>query len=315
MESQGWRSGRKASAPCTGCGDGAQFDAERAYRRLAEKHMQLSSAVAEYMSQAGLDREIRTANAQELADRIARIVGGMPAAADECPDCCLVGRQNPNGTYGWFCSGVLIHPRLVLTAGHCLIPSRVANMVALQAADQNDLDHAELVPIQRMVAHPLYVQTHQFHDISVIVLRSPAHAEPVAVAGSADINSAQQTMLVGFGNSDVHSTRGFGVKRKVTVDITEIRRAATDDLGHDETTLGFDANLEFVAGGKGYDSCNGDSGGPAYITTGGTRKLAGTTSRSVEGATDPCGEGGIYSRVDANLDFIHQTAQASGVNL
>jgi secreted trypsin-like serine protease len=315
MESQSQRTVRRASSPCAKCGDSGQFDSERAYRRLAEKHMQLSSVVAEYMSQAGQERNLRNVNAQELADRLTRIVGGIPAAADESPDCCLVGRQNPNGTYGWFCTGVLIHPRVVLTAGHCLISSRVANVVALRAADQNDLDHAELVPIQRMVAHPMYVQTQQFHDISVIVLRTAAHVGPVPLAAPADINGARQTTLVGFGNNDVNSTRGFGVKRKVTVDITDIRRASTDDLSHDETTLGFDANLEFVAGGKGYDSCNGDSGGPAYITVGGTRQLAGTTSRSVEGANEPCGDGGIYSRVDANLDFIHQTAQLAGVNM
>jgi len=167
-----------------------------------------------------------------------------------------------------------------------------------------------------MVAHPLYVQSHQFHDISVIVLRKEAkEVKPVEIATASELDVAEKTTLVGFGNNDKLSTRGFGLKRKVTVPITEIRRSLGAKLGSVEHTLGFDGMCEFVAGGDGYDSCNGDSGGPAYIDVNGAIKVAGLTSRSVEGAADPCGDGGIYSRIDENLAFIRLTAAAAHVSI
>ena len=307
---------RSVSAPCAKCSSPEPFDAEVAYKRLVRKHTELANTVSEYMSQAGFERGLRTANALALAERLDRIVGGHTVTSDEYPDCCLVGRQNANGTFGWFCSGVLVHPRIVLTAGHCLVSGHVANSVALRAKDQTDLTEAEIIPIQTMVAHPLYVQSHQFHDISVIVLRKEAkEVKPVEIAAASELDMAEKTTLVGFGNNDKLSTRGFGLKRKVTVPTTEIRRSPGAKLGSVEHTLGFDGTCEFVAGGDGYDSCNGDSGGPAYIDVNGSIKVAGLTSRSVEGATDPCGDGGIYSRIDENLTFVRETAAAADVSI
>lgn len=307
------RNHSSSGKPCAKCAASAPFDSEVAYRRLAHKHMQLAGLVASYVSQAGMERGARLNNAAIMAEEAMRIVGGKPVAAEEFPECCLVGRTNSNGTIGWFCSGVLIHPRVVLSAGHCMISNNVANVVALKAAKENFLNDAEIVPVQRIIAHPLYLQTQQFHDISVLILRRPATVPPVALGTTQEINAAQKTILAGFGNDDVKSTRGFGVKREVTVDIRAILRNPGDDLNAEEQRFGFDARLEFVAGGRGFDSCNGDSGGPAYIQVNGVRRLAGTTSRGIEATEDRCGDGGIYSRVDANLDFIKSTAGAAGV--
>jgi len=301
--------------PCSQCGNKAPFDPELAYRRLARKHLALAELVRKQISQTSGTRELAPLHTAALLDELARIVGGEPAGAEEFPECCLVGRQNPNNSMDWFCTGTLIHPRVVISAGHCVIQSRLANIVALRASNENALAHADLVPVRGITAHPLYVQTHQVHDLSVMILRRPSEVTPVALASAAEINSAQKVTLAGFGNDDVKSTRGFGVKRKVTVDLRAIRRSSADDLAAQEHQFGFDADLEFVAGGSGFDSCNGDSGGPAYIDVAGTLKVAGATSRGIEGTQDPCGDGGIYSRVDANLDFIRQTATASGIDL
>jgi endonuclease G len=83
-----------------------------------------------------------------------------------------------------------------------------------------------------------------------------------------------------------------------------LRRDVADNLDAEESKYDYESDLEFVAGGKGYDSCNGDSGGPAYIIVDGVRKVAGLTSRATRGATTACGQGGIYTRVDVHLNFI-----------
>lgn len=296
---------------CERCASSGDFDARVAHERLSRKYDQLATLVARYMSEADVERSVRVANAVSMASEIQRIVGGVTTT--DFPECCLVGRKSPNGTVGWFCSGALVHPRIVLTAGHCFIPSNRANIVALNANDQNHLQLAELSSVRRMSQHPRYQQTHEVSDMSVIILRKASHVTPVPVASTAEMAAATQTTLVGFGNDDVNSTRGFGVKRKVTVPITNIRRAVTDNLDAAEQTLGFESDLEFVAGAPGFDSCNGDSGGPAYIMDGANKRLAGLTSRATNTALHPCGDGGIYTRVDVHLDFVRQVAHDAGI--
>lgn len=300
-----------------GCGTAAQddFDPKVAFDRLAKKQEELAQLLAAYMGTSPVPTAARAfaldANPpQNMAEAVQRIVGGFPVAVGEFPECALIGRRNQNGTFRFFCTGVLVHPRIVLTAGHCFDPAAPANVVALKAEDQTRLDNAEIVSVQRMIQHPEYPTT-RLHDISVIVLRAASTAAPVRLATEQELGQAINTRLVGFGNDDVLSTRGFGVKREVTVPITA--SLSVGNIADLEREFGFEADLEFVAGGGGFDSCNGDSGGPAYIDVAGERVVAGVTSRATDNARNPCGGGGIYTRVDVHLDFIKRVAKGAKI--
>ena len=125
-------------------------------------------------------------------------------------------------------------------------------------------------------------------------------------ATSEEVANADRVELVGFGNTNPTGTLGFGTKRQVNVPMNVVRKNPNEDLSAAETTLGFNSFSEFVAGrkGSGKDSCNGDSGGPAYVFVDNERRLAGATSRATDEANNSCGDGGIYVRVDAVADWI-----------
>jgi hypothetical protein len=70
---------------------------------------------------------------------------------------------------------------------------------------------------------------------------------------------------------------------------------------------GCDRSLGLVAGRPllQRDTCNGDSGGPFYVTgPDGGRLLAAATSRATDSAVSNCGDGGIYVRIDRYRSWI-----------
>ena len=279
------------------CSDKEDFDARQAFEELSAKYAYLVEIVATYMSEAGLKRAERSERAEFMADRILSIIGGAPTGEGDFPECCLVGEKRSNGSFFWNCTGVLIHPRAVLTAAHCF-DEDMPNIVALRALSKNHLENAQLIGIKNFRKHPQF-RLSLGHDLAVLILRSESDVAPVLPADTTEVNSAEQTTLVGFGKDSFGVS---GIQREVTVNIRFLRRDASDDLSRAESFFGFESDFEFVAGGNGMATCKGDSGGPAYIDVEGRRKLAGITSRTV--ATGGCEAGGVYTRVDKNIGFI-----------
>ena len=80
----------------------------------------------------------------------------------------------------------------------------------------------------------------------------------------------------------------------------------------DDACLSFDKDCqpeaaphgEFIAGGDGTDTCDGDSGGPIYGYMHGRYHLLGITSRAVRPSKTHCGDGGIYIQFDAIAPWV-----------
>jgi len=169
------------AAACLGCAQGEEADLQTAVANLSRKYTQLAEIMARYMSQARLKRGARAASAESMAETLIRIVGGWETTPGEYPDCCLIGRRFPNRTISWFCTGVLVHPRVVLTAGHCQDPTFAVNVVALKALNQAALGDAEIIGVRRVVVNPGYPQS-LGNDISVLLLRRNATVDPTPIA-------------------------------------------------------------------------------------------------------------------------------------
>ena len=239
-------------------------------------------------------------NSRELARRTAggtRVIGGQPVVAGAFLDCVAVGNDAQ-----WGCTGTLIGPNTVLSAGHCV---EVATRVFLG----NDVSKPGVtVRVKKRVRHPRYHQGGKRNDLMVLVLeRDVANVPPRTLATRAQIDAATDGRVVGFGAVEASGTFGYGRKRQADVPIASSACAGQVDGHDDSSSYGCDRNLELVAGRSllARDSCNGDSGGPFYIDDGaGGWLLAGATSRATDSALNNCGDGGIYVRVERFKTWI-----------
>lgn len=290
-------------------------DLERIMEMLDDLIAQFEQVKAEIASlQAGGSSESKPGASNVIpptqTDDPDSIVGGRLVRYGDFPDCCAVGDEEE-----FYCTGTLIAPNVVVTAGHCDYAARVF-------LNGNDIDNpdeeAEIINIKTIVdetglerladyRHPDYrhPDPNKRVDLRVLVLERDSVVPPRRIARESDLDDVEEVMLVGFGTTNLDGTKGYGAKRQVevpayTLDCTEpgIRAARGCREGY-----------EIVAGHRGLlrDSCRGDSGGPLYIEAeDGSYLLLGATSRGARGSDHMCGDGGIYVRVDKFVDWIEE---------
>ncbi len=220
-----------------------------------------------------------------------RIVGGEPSEPGAWPDVVALFAGDT-----FLCTGTLIAPRWVLTAGHCDWGLTRAVL------GSTDLDTpTETIGITAVTAHPDYWDT---FDLALVKLEQAATVTPRGVALGCVLDGwlvdGARADIVGFGATDAWATDGNTLLHEARVRVEDA----------DCTTIAagcrpaISPGGELIAGGGGVDSCSGDSGGPIYLDTLDGAFLVGVTSRSTDGATVTCGEGGIYTRPDGARAWI-----------
>ena len=228
----------------------------------------------------------------------APVLGGQPAPPGKWPEVAAV----MDGDVA-FCTGTLVAPRIVITAGHCVDGQGDPTDVKLGATDSTG--PGEVIAIEKATE---FLDWENTYDIGVLILAEPSTITPRKVATTCVtreslVNGAPIT-LVGYG-----ATTEEGDDPNTT--LMEGRAAIVDATC--STGAGCQPDVspggEFVAGGQGVDSCFGDSGGPVYLES---RHdgivLAGVVSRALDDAVTPCGDGGIYVRPDDVLAWIELAA-------
>lgn len=239
----------------------------------------------------------------EAHGRRERVIGGAAVRGNAYSDCVAVGND-----FQWGCTGTLIAPNVVVTAGHC-------TSVATRVFIGNNVNRkGEIIRVDRAIQHPSYHVQHH-NDLMVLILEQDVNGvTPRQIANLQEIDSATSGRVVGFGNVDAWGTTGYGIKRFVDLPVVSVSCSGQTNGQDDAVHFGCDQGLELVAGLPllGRDTCTGDSGGPIYVTSVNAEwVLAGATSRATDSAVHTCGDGGVYARLDIYVDWIESVTGIS----
>lgn len=210
-----------------------------------------------------------------------------------------------NGTTtGSQCSGALVAPRVVLTAAHCIVPANAGetfkDFIVYFGNEPQNAKTEEVFDVVKAIAHPSYSpKVHGDFDVGIMMLdRDVKGIKPARMARTLGDLMGQTVTHVGWGtglSNNANDKSGGGEKRTIDLPIT-----------------GMDDRLLQTGNGKS-GICNGDSGGPAFVTVDGEEVVVGVHSFIDDNET--CLGNGFSARVDRYVDFFRPLVGRAFVDL
>ena len=239
------------------------------------------------------------------------VVGGTNAGPNEFPSVSEVIIAK-----GFLCTGTLIAPDHVLTAGHCSSITGGAGVASPAAYPPQLIDvyigsnkpgQGERVPVSQVIMQPNYL-LNPGYDISILKLSRNSTRTPTKVVGAGGAGlwaPGTPEDIVGFGATEEGGDLPDTLQ-KAKVPITTDAYCANAYSDFEATSM---VCAGYPQGGT--DTCQGDSGGPMFgRDAAGALKVVGATSWG-EGCARP-GKPGVYARVGGDVlrEWIRSVAPA-----
>ncbi len=168
------------------------------------------------------------------------------------------------------CSGTVITPLHVLTAGHCF-PGGVQAVRSISVS----VGGSEIAGVG-LAVHPDYLEDFAnqaiFSDVAVIELASSVAVSPLPLL-----------LSDGVAAGEVIDIFGYGLDEQGTLGVLQSGQMAVDSVTEN--------HLVAIYGDSGSNTCQGDSGGPAIQRTAAGPAIVGITSTG--SASARCGKGDV----------------------
>ncbi|XP_012220523.1 chymotrypsin-2 [Linepithema humile] len=237
------------------------------------------------------------------AEEPERIVNGIPTTVQENPQAISIRVQNNH-----FCGGVIIAPRFILTAGHCVLPlltdSSLRNSLTVVTGTTYLNSGGKAHKVSRMFLHERYDRNARGrpngYDIGLLELSAPIEFSIVQQAiklPSRELVQGEDVTVVAWG--------AMGFRKPVHNNLQKLNAKCLSAAGcrtyHQRTGMPV-SDLEFCTLiSQGTGTCNGDSG--SGVVRNSDRTVVGLVSGGL-----PCALGypDVYTSVYPFVGWIRQ---------
>ncbi|MGO9761641.1 MAG: S1 family peptidase [Solirubrobacteraceae bacterium] len=203
----------------------------------------------------------------------AAIIGGAPAASGAFPSLAEV--FDARGREVGQCSGTVVAPTLILTAGHCAenvktgVHDRPSGFAVLTFAGAGTESERQVSRVTAVLVYEGFTRKNDDGDAALLVLSAPVSAPAVKLAGSSDrgVPAAGTTgTIAGWGKTHFRQSQPTDRLRSAGTVVQ-----ADSWCQHNAPPFFAQSELcaidppSYATGG-----CNGDSGGPLLLAAGAT---------------------------------------------
>ncbi|MFC6592800.1 serine protease [Deinococcus lacus] len=229
-----------------------------------------------------------------------QIVYGTISARGARPYQAYLSIATSDGNF--MCGGSIINNQWILTAAHCVDGASASGVKVRVGANKLSSTQGKVINASALYVHPKYVGTSHAYDIALIKLSNTITFDSYTKAIKLPSNTVESVLDVA-GKYAVVSGWGKTENGTTSDDLREVSLPITPN----PTKCGGSYAPANTICGEYYqdkDSCGGDSGGPLAQSYNGDFYVLGIVSY---GPT-ACRGNGVYTRVNAYLDWIKQVS-------
>ena len=207
----------------------------------------------------------------------ASVIGGHGTEIANFPALAYI--EGAQATDGYACTGTVVAPRVVLTAGHCVEDLESSSIVEPSeirvATGISNLEHIpteKVSLVSQVLVYPHFDPALLHGDAGLLILSSPVAAKPIELASKADGSlyaAGKKLKVAGWGINRFDGNDHAHIPNQLQSAVVPIDAAEGCREGVSRFYGFFDAARQLCtldAPQFKVTPCNGDSGGPAIAT-------------------------------------------------